>query len=491
MLKATLRFSTKQRDTFLFENHIDHSAINLEHCDWIFANSAENPLTNESLVKNVCMKIQCSQLELKVEKEMIKPSKEIVAKVKEALRHDNPYNELMTIFEIYGKFLPKKIILGHKIYRTTCLIVNESQPDINFKEEEWSAYFKTKEYDDILNQWKECIGSYGFNSSYLVSVDNKSIMRDEIEMWMKTCSESEYGSLKIIGWNELYPIYEMFEEPLCREIKSILGIIDQPGSFNIKEKVLFSGIIPVNVPPFSYRVNFPVCFESNNYQLFGKLVKQNGEPIDKVVIKFKSMDIYGFYVFVENFNTIDEHMELQIEWILIGIPAKIGFFSMYTRNIQILRSINTSFSLKPNDNNWKILLDVQEDLPQNSVLVASFNYSSNYEQSFEVDNLNYWCNDNKIELNVYYANNENPIFSSMEICDPDKDNFMNNNVNGDEPKCLIQCFILSLESQDQLVVHLNAIGKTIGLEEEIVIKLQNVKINPRARKQRKYFLNKI
>ncbi|RIB28094.1 hypothetical protein C2G38_2158841 [Gigaspora rosea] len=193
-LQVTLKFSTKQRDTFLSENHIDHSAVDLEHCYWIFANSANNTLNNESLVKNVCMKIQCSQLKLMVEKEMIKPSNEMVAKVKEALRHDNPYNELMTVFEIYGKFLPKKIILEHKIYRTTCLIVNECHSDLNFKEEQ-----------------------------------------DENEIWVKTCLESDSDSLKIIGWNELYPIYEIFE-PLCREIKSILEIIDQPGSFNIKGK---------------------------------------------------------------------------------------------------------------------------------------------------------------------------------------------------------------------------------------------------------------
>ncbi|KAF0475483.1 hypothetical protein F8M41_024622 [Gigaspora margarita] len=177
-------------------------------------------------------------------------------------------------------------------------------------------------------------------------------------------------------------------------------------------------------------------------------------------------------------------MEYQIKWLLIGIPAKIGFFSKYTRNIQILRSINTSFSLKPNDNHWKIILDVQEDLPQNSVLVTSFNYSSNYERSFEVNNLNY-CN--KIELNVYYANNENSLSSTMEICDSDKDNFMNSNFNDDEPKCLIQCFILSLESQAKLVAHLNAIGKTIVHVED----MQNIEINSRVRKPRKYFLNKI
>ncbi|CAG8637079.1 8446_t:CDS:2, partial [Dentiscutata erythropus] len=459
--QSMLKFSTKQRDSFLFENHIDHHAINLINCDWISANSTENPLTNESLVNDICLKIQCSKFELIIEKETIKPSKELIAKTKEALKHYNPYNELMTVFEIYGKFLPKKVILGHKIYRLTCLIVDESQPEVNFKEGERSADFMTEEYNDILNQWEKCIGSYGFDSSYFVSIDDKLIMKDQLEKWVESCSESDYDSLQIISWNELYPIYEIFEEPLCHEIKSILGIIYQPERFNVREKVLFSGIIPVNVPTFSYRVNFPICFKSNDYQIFGKLVNQNGKPIDKVFIKFKSMDVYGFYAFVENFNVIEEGMESQIEWILIGIPAKIGFFSMNTRNIRILRSISTSFSVNTVDTNWNIILDVQESLPQNSILVTSFKFSSNYELNFEADIQNYRYNDNKIELGVYYANDENTISSPMEIDDTSpmeiddsspmeiddsyENNFTNSDVNSDESRCLVQCFILSLE----------------------------------------------
>ncbi|CAG8549490.1 951_t:CDS:2 [Dentiscutata heterogama] len=181
--EATLKFSTKQRDSFLFKNHIDHRALNLKHCDWISANSTENLLTIESPVKDVCLKIQCSQFELIVEKETIKPSKEIVAKVKDALSHYNPYNELMSVFEIYGKFLPKRVILGHKIYRVTCLIVDESLPDFKFKEGEWSSFdFMAKEYNDILSKWEKCMGLYGFDSSYFVSIDDKLIMKDQLDI---------------------------------------------------------------------------------------------------------------------------------------------------------------------------------------------------------------------------------------------------------------------------------------------------------------------
>ncbi|CAG8735637.1 12743_t:CDS:2, partial [Dentiscutata erythropus] len=134
--QITSKFSTKQKDSFLFKKHIDLSAVNLKHCDWISVNPIENPLTNEPLVKD------------------IKPSKEMVAKIKEALNHYNPYNELMAIFETYGKFLPRKFILGRKIHRVTHLIVNESHSDPNFKEGEQFTNFMTEKYHNILSQWE-------------------------------------------------------------------------------------------------------------------------------------------------------------------------------------------------------------------------------------------------------------------------------------------------------------------------------------------------
>ncbi|CAG8713924.1 15316_t:CDS:1, partial [Cetraspora pellucida] len=128
--------------------------------------------------------------------------------------------------------------------------VDESLPDANFKEGERTADFMTEEYNDILNQCEKCIGLRGFDSSYFVSVEDKLIMKYELEKWVKICSESNYEPLQIISLNELCPIYEIFDESLCHEIKSIFEINCQPESLNIKEKILFSGIIPVNVPPF-------------------------------------------------------------------------------------------------------------------------------------------------------------------------------------------------------------------------------------------------
>ncbi|CAG8483212.1 3161_t:CDS:2, partial [Dentiscutata erythropus] len=174
----------------------------------------------------------------------IKPSKEIVAKVKDALNHYNPYNELMSVFEIYGKFLPKKVILGHKIYRVTRLIADESLPDFNFKEGERSASkFMAKEYNDILSQWEKCMSLYGFDSSYFVSIDDKLIMKDQLEKWIKSCSEGDYESLQI------------------------------PESFNVREKVLYSGIIPVNIPTFSYRM-----FKKAYHEIQSSLLHLNIHP---------------------------------------------------------------------------------------------------------------------------------------------------------------------------------------------------------------------
>ncbi|KAF0537281.1 chitin synthase regulatory factor chr2 [Gigaspora margarita] len=370
-------------------------------------------LADESSTNDIFLMIQCSKVELIIKKETIKPSAELINKVKEALKHYDPYHKLMDVFNSYGYFLPKKMILGHKIYRVTCLNVDQYLTEPNNKDNEikWTIFddFSENKLEVILSQWEKYMSSYNFDLSYLVSIDGELIMKNKIKEWIKFCLESDLDSLQVIGCKELYPLYEIFDLTLRQEIESVLGIniqidstfeIDNQAKFinrnNIKERVLMAGIVPIKGPPFSYSVKFPICFKSNNYQVFGKFITRDDEPIDEVIIKFEFMDTYGFLIFMEDYNFT--YKNPKIAWILIGIPAEVGYFSTNTRKINVLGSGNEPFALKSNNNN--ILLNVPEYLPQDSVIVVSFKHPpSNDEPKFIAKILNY--QDNKILFNVY------------------------------------------------------------------------------------------
>ncbi|RIB14927.1 hypothetical protein C2G38_2321061 [Gigaspora rosea] len=296
--EAALVFSTTTKDTFLLKNHID----DLGYARQIplineTISLLKNSSINESPANDVYLKIQNLQSILIIDKEMMKPSGELVTKVKDALKHHDPYHELMEVFRIYGHLLPKKVALGHKIYRLTCLTIDENslmKPSI--RKTRWTTRdFSESELYTFLNQWDEYMSTHSsFDLSYLVTIDNGLIMRSNLKDWIKSCL-SNPDSLQIISWIELYPLYEIFDLPLRLEIESILGRNGQP---NVK--VLMKGTIPIMNSPFRYRVNFPVRFKSNEYQVFGKVITNDGESNEKVIIKFKSMDICGFLVFIEH-----------------------------------------------------------------------------------------------------------------------------------------------------------------------------------------------
>ncbi|CAG8790361.1 21663_t:CDS:10 [Gigaspora margarita] len=164
---------------------------------------------------------------------------------------------------------------------------------------------------------------------------------------------------------------------------------------NIKERVLMAGIVPINDPPYSYSVKFPDCFKSNNYQVFGKLIRDD-DPFDESTYK-----------------------NPKIAWILIGIPAEVGYVS--TQKIKILGSGNEPFTLKSN-NNDNIVLKVRhkiheennEDSKSLDDEVNKDNVSSNRELIIKNDFVN------KEDKEKDFVNNE------------DKEKYSNNDFRTDD-----------------------------------------------------------
>ncbi|CAG8803959.1 27803_t:CDS:1, partial [Gigaspora margarita] len=245
----------------------------------------ENPLTDESYTNNTYLEILCNQKELIVENKIMKPSKKLIDKVTKALKHNDPYSELMHVFKIYGHFVSKKIILGYKLYIMKCLTVDKYLPrfipkDCDFIDKDTNNIYcrnlTISEYKNILSQWELFIKPHGLDLSYLVSINGDIVMRNKLEEWVASL-KSDLNSLKIITWSDLHPLYEIFDPSLCREFKSVLEINDQEDA---KERVLMIGALPIENFSHYYRVNFSTRLRSNNYQLFGKLMTIHGKPIN-------------------------------------------------------------------------------------------------------------------------------------------------------------------------------------------------------------------
>ncbi|CAG8571741.1 39021_t:CDS:2, partial [Gigaspora margarita] len=418
VFQMKLIFPTKRKDSFFLTNNINSYAINSDHVNWV-VDIDQNPLNDESPVNDIYLEIKCSKAELIFEKESIKPSEKLKKAVTSALEDDDPYNELKKYLQNMG------ISCLEKMSR---LIVDEKYLKQNDEKIEWGTLndFKIDKSNDVLNVltlWESKMKPYSFDTSHLMSIDGAIIMRNELDKWVESCLENDNDSLQIINRSELYPIYEIFDESLCKDVKCILGINDQKNYVN--EKVLKAGVIPIGELRDFYFVEFSSTLKSNNYRIFGKLMTKDGEPKDEVVVKFKFTDINGFYAIIENFDSIKakDYMNLQITWILVGKPAEIGFFDKNTRNIAAICSEDTSFTLQ---NDQKILiarLKVPENLSTNSILITSFNYPrSNYDPYFITSIKNY--HNKEIEINIYAPE----VINESEISEGEAENTSENEV---------------------------------------------------------------
>ncbi|CAG8577853.1 13995_t:CDS:2 [Dentiscutata heterogama] len=163
---------------------------------------------------DIFLMVQCIKVELVIKKEAIKPSDELINKIKEALKH---HHKLMDVFNDYGYFLPKRITLGRKIYGMTYLSIDK---DLTVHGDvEWTALddFSESKLEDYLR-------SYNFDLSYFETTNGELIMKNKIKEWIKDCLECNIDSLQVNGCKELYPLHEIFDLSLRQEVEYILGI---------------------------------------------------------------------------------------------------------------------------------------------------------------------------------------------------------------------------------------------------------------------------
>ncbi|CAG8583487.1 349_t:CDS:2 [Cetraspora pellucida] len=321
----------------------------------------------------------------------MKPSEIFIGAIDNALEKKNPYRELIKVFNQFGHFLPRKILLGDKLSliskisstpqkSTEVKIIKEIKTIDDFSK-------KTGDYNEIIKQWAKLTKSTNIDSLSLNTINGKSIKgNNNIKDWAIACLKNGPESYNIIGWEGLYPIYEILDEDMCQDVKVFLGNDEQTINTGIKEKVLKSGIIVIEDSICKYPVKFESPLESNNYQIFGRIVLQNGAPFDNANVKFTSKETTGFSAIIDIFSSEKPSNSLQIAWVLIGIPAEIGVYDSNTRNFSILSGDKCKFTPKTKETGTEscdVQLKTREVLQPTAVLITSFKYPKlNYKQYF-------------------------------------------------------------------------------------------------------------
>ncbi|CAG8468701.1 13817_t:CDS:2 [Gigaspora margarita] len=344
---------------------------------------------DNSSFNNVYFEVNFPKVELNLEKINIKPTEAIKMAIDNALKNEKPYQELFKVFDTFGYLLSRKFILGQKLYKSSVLRQKSTNTDdeleIELKIEEFFENYSSK-LDDMLRK-------YGFDATYLLSMNGEAIKINDIEKWLNEHSKS----LQVISRSELLPVYEIFEDPISYKIQKVLGIDNQ-------QKILMTGITQFIENTKYYHIDFYSHLESCNYHIFAKVVRHtnNGlvDTIDKAIVKIHSKNRTGFFAAIESFNEINDidPTDLQIVWILVGFPDEINFYSVHTRELSLLSIEVQNITLE--NNQESVLINVPKELPKNSIMTLSFEYPL-FSNNLEIKN-------GKIELNINYnlSNND-------------------------------------------------------------------------------------
>ncbi|CAG8517229.1 9965_t:CDS:2 [Cetraspora pellucida] len=223
---------------------------------------------------------------------------------------------------------------------------------------------------EIFDLWEDYAE---FDEKYLMSINGEAVRKTDIEKWLNKHLKQDFKLLRIIYRSKLLPLYEIFGEPISPQIKSVLGIDNLT-------KILMTGIVT----------------KSN---------KESFDVIDKTIVRIRSGNHTGFFTIIEKFDEINDinPEDLQIMWMLVGFPDEINFYSLYTRELSIL-----SMEYQDIDNDkTSVLVDVPENLPENSRIVVSFEYplSSDYLIT----------KNNKIELKLDSNLYDNTYLEGMDL----------------------------------------------------------------------------
>ncbi|CAG8677249.1 17695_t:CDS:2, partial [Gigaspora margarita] len=369
----------KRNDYYFAENHIDmtsESDIPMEWCTILDYNkdSIIHPIFDNKPKQEIYFTITYQKTDLYFKKEFIKPSIEFISKVNSALEEIDPHSALIDIFFTFGNFFAQRVTLGHKLFKRI--------------DKNWYEYIMKIKFNDYIgmNELQDLFKEVNYDNKGFLTVKDEIIKQENLKNWIELCKND--SNLQIIKYGDFVAIYEILEEPIRNEVKSILGIREhqymRPREIyqehlklpKVKNQVIMTGCEKIQSSIVYHRITFPARLESSDFVLYGSLTDESGKQIDNVIIKFRLINYYGFSVIIENFTGHEMKYfgnQLNINWMLVGDPDMISYKSPYVQNYFVAK-VGTKII------NNKDLESLKVELPQplknikNARFACTFHY---------------------------------------------------------------------------------------------------------------------
>ncbi|CAG8562455.1 9313_t:CDS:2 [Ambispora leptoticha] len=188
-LKITLRLYLK----LLLEkeqNFIQESFVNDEIFDDLKAN-------------NIYLEILNEQISITFDIQNLKPTEDLCLEIQNALKSNIPIQNLKLVFQKFGHYIHKKLILGNKLQR---IVLKENTEHVYYLEE-FNDFSK-------IEEWKQLVQP--FDSSYMITMNGHPIelssgyQRIEYESQLKSDNYQLFGNVLTCEGKRITDVYVKF-----------------------------------------------------------------------------------------------------------------------------------------------------------------------------------------------------------------------------------------------------------------------------------------
>ncbi|CAG8540151.1 14514_t:CDS:2, partial [Acaulospora colombiana] len=266
----------------------------------------------------------------------VRLSEKFVKEVKAALGEGKSRNKndmiqkLRKITERYGHFYAKRIVFGGAIVKG---ITNERISKNRSENQKFSiktligsfmgsTITRCKEKSDIEvnSEIKSNSQIFGGNK---YDPNNK-------RLWVKSLEDPK--KWEIIGYDEIYPIFDLLDDDLKKEILEIFGQIIRDVN---TEDIHFEMNINDNIP-FEFRLHEKLEFSANinQYKIYTSIMNKKEKDIFSLRVHY--YDEYSPVIFIHRIDCsgksneksseiVMQEFNIQIGWIIFGYPEELNF----------------------------------------------------------------------------------------------------------------------------------------------------------------------
>ncbi|KAF0475479.1 kinase-like protein [Gigaspora margarita] len=274
--------------------------------EWFCSSLKLPPINSEQFTNHLCEWWPKKEIKFSKNSDII-ATEEFVKDVKAALEsNEDIIKQLRKVSEDYGHFYAYHLILGGAIVKS-------------------NSHVKNSVGQDIKNMQNFHNDNTDVSTSVNVIGGNKNkYSEDNIKSWDESL-ENE-STWKIIGYNDIYPLFELLEEDLQKKVLSALG-----------HRILKAGTKDIN---FDLKENSPYIhnlsshikeIEGNvhSYQIFASIMSKCDKILFSAHIDFLNKDKNIPVIVVHNiereYSSSTTHCSIKLGWIIVGPLTNFDF----------------------------------------------------------------------------------------------------------------------------------------------------------------------